>query len=506
MTSSSSMTTSSSTTSSFTLSSSLSSIKLTNLTTLSSLPVTPPTAILFDGINIIGELNGSMNQSPGGIGSTLDMTSNGTIQGIFCLLYATIFVLGVFGNVLVCYVVFRNKAMQTVTNLFITNLALSDILLCVLAVPFTPSYTFLRKWIFGTWLCHMVAYAQGCSVYISTLTLTAIAIDRFFVIIYPFQQRMRLLACIIIIFIIWTISLLLTLPYGLYMQVANLNFTGTYQLYCEEDWPSEGYRKIYGSITTIMQYLFPFCIISFCYVCVSIRLNDRAKTKPGAKTTKKEELDRDRKKRTNRMLIAMVAVFGFSWLPLNVVNVLDDFYVHTAEWKFYNFIFFIAHCIAMSSTCYNPFLYAWLNDNFRKEFKLVLPCFRGSVSRRLAGSQRWQADQTYNGNNETVQESFLTSSFIRSSAARESIQLNGLRYGTSDNLILISDIGQTLADNTVPVGGLTKQCVSETHVLPSGVLETNFEEMTTTETQTNGHHPQQQLHSVRIRFEDDLKS
>lgn len=171
----------------------------------------PLANIVFDGTNI-GEVlltNSSQN----------DMINNHIIQATFCFLYSAIFVLGVFGNVLVCYVVFRNKAMQTVTNFFITNLAVSDIFLCVLAVPFTPSYTFLRKWIFGKVLCHLVPYAQGCSVYISTLTLTAIAVDRFFVIIYPFQQRMRLMACIIIIIIIWTISLLLTLPYGLYMQV-----------------------------------------------------------------------------------------------------------------------------------------------------------------------------------------------------------------------------------------------------------------------------------------------
>lgn len=36
---------------------------------------------------------------------------------------------------------------------------------------------------------------------------------------------------------------------------------------------------------------------------------------------------------------------------------------------------FLAHTIAMSSTCYNVFLYAWLNDNFRKELKRILPCF-----------------------------------------------------------------------------------------------------------------------------------
>ena len=37
-------------------------------------------------------------------------------------------------------------------------------------------------------------------------------------------------------------------------------------------------------------------------------------------------------------------------------------------------VFFIAHVIAMSSTIYNPFLYAWMNENFKKEFKQVIPC------------------------------------------------------------------------------------------------------------------------------------
>lgn len=107
-----------------------------------------------------------------------DIIDKKGVQVLFFIVYTTIFVVGLFGNVLVCYVVFRNKAMQTVTNLFITNLALSDILLCVLAVPFTPLYTFFGKWVFGSYICHMVPYAQGTSVYISTLTLMSIAIDR----------------------------------------------------------------------------------------------------------------------------------------------------------------------------------------------------------------------------------------------------------------------------------------------------------------------------------------
>lgn len=294
-----------------------------------------------------------------------DITSNFLVQLIFYILYVHIFILGVFGNMLVCFVVARNRQMQTVTNLFITNLALSDVLLCVLAVPFTPLYTFLGKWIFGRTLCHLVPYAQGVSVYISTLTLTNIAIDRFMVIIYPFHPRMKIEICLLVIIGIWIFALLLTSPYGIYMQEEE-PYT-----YCEEHWPNERFRKIFSSITSILQFVLPFFVIAFCYICVSIKLNDRAKTKPGTKTNKREEADRERKKRTNRMLIAMVTVFGISWLPLNIVNVINDFYSPANDWIYYKLCFFMTHCLAMSSTCYNPFLYAWLNDNFRKEFKQV---------------------------------------------------------------------------------------------------------------------------------------
>ena len=34
----------------------------------------------------------------------------------------------------------------------------------------------------------------------------------------------------------------------------------------------------------------------------------------------------------------------------------------------------------MSSVIYNPFLYAWLNENFRKEFKQILPCLFVNIS------------------------------------------------------------------------------------------------------------------------------
>lgn len=88
------------------------------------------------------------------------LKSSPAVQVHIYILYAVIFTVGLVGNVLVVFVVAQNKAMQTVTNCYIANLALSDILLCVLAVPFTPLYFFLKEWIFGKILCHLVAYSQ----------------------------------------------------------------------------------------------------------------------------------------------------------------------------------------------------------------------------------------------------------------------------------------------------------------------------------------------------------
>lgn len=356
----------------------------------------------------------SLNPLNGGHENIID---NRWVQAVFCVIYTVIFVLGLLGNLIVCFVVIRNKAMQTVTNLFISNLALSDILLCVFAVPFTPLYSFRGMWSWGSLLCHIMPFAQGCSVYISTLTLMSIAIDRFFVIIYPFRPRMKIETCITVIIMIWTFAITVTMPYAIFMTYYDLDGIGKF---CEETWPSEKLRRIFGSVTSILQFVLPFIVIAFCYTCVSFKLNDRAKAKAAnSKNSRKEELDKNRKRRTNQMLIAMVTIFGLSWLPLNVINLCNDYYIYAIHLKYYFLIFFIGHVVAMSSTCYNPFIYAWMNENFRKEFKQLIPCI--DTSAQLRGNIQLEQlgvnpEKTFNGN--TTTDSYLGSSSQRGTSFR----------------------------------------------------------------------------------------
>lgn len=312
------------------------------------------------------------------------------IKALFYCLYIGIFVTGICGNVLVCYVVFRNKSMHTVTNIFIANLALSDILLCTFAVPFTPLYLFLKEWVFGALLCHLVPYAQGVSVYISAFTLMSIAIDRFFVIIHPFKPRLQLKYSLLIIVFIWIAAGLLTLPYGIFMVLIPGNDN---RPYCDEGWPHDAFRKVFGFTTSVLQFAIPFLIITYCYFRVCCKLRDRARYKPGANSQRKIEQEWERTRRLNRMLIAMVLIFGFSWLPLNVHNLVVDFYIPASTWEYLNGFFFLSHAIAMSSTCYNPFLYAWLNENFRKEFKTVLPFLNDSAMCQMCDTARPKSNE-----------------------------------------------------------------------------------------------------------------
>jgi len=108
------------------------------------------------------------------------------LRVVLISLYVIIFVLGVAGNSLVVYIVAARRAMQSITNIFIANLAVSDVIMCLLAVPFTPISGLLQSWPFGEALCHLVPMTMGVSVHVSTLTSTAIAVDRYFVIVHPF--------------------------------------------------------------------------------------------------------------------------------------------------------------------------------------------------------------------------------------------------------------------------------------------------------------------------------
>lgn len=111
-------------------------------------------------------------------------------QSVVYVLYISIITIAFLGNGVVCYIVLSKPRMRTVTNLFIANLALGDILMTIFCVPFSFfSILVLAYWPFGDVMCHLVNYSQAVSVLVSAYTLVAISIDRYIAIMWPLRPR-----------------------------------------------------------------------------------------------------------------------------------------------------------------------------------------------------------------------------------------------------------------------------------------------------------------------------
>lgn len=105
---------------------------------------------------------------------------------LFCIvvyiLYNVIFIIGLFGNLVVVYIILwsGSKSVKTVGNYFLANLALGDILIAGLSIPFGYIAILWQYWPFGLLFCHLVNPAKTVGVFVSSYTLIALAVDRYF--------------------------------------------------------------------------------------------------------------------------------------------------------------------------------------------------------------------------------------------------------------------------------------------------------------------------------------
>ena len=68
-------------------------------------------------------------------------------------------------------------------------------------------------------------------------------------------------------------------------------------------------------------------------------------------------------------LLVVISLFALCWLPLNVYHLVSDVGASESATRHNSTAFLVCHWLAMSSVCYNPFVYCWLNANFRDAVK-----------------------------------------------------------------------------------------------------------------------------------------
>uniref|UniRef100_A0A3B1K9N9 Neuropeptide FF receptor 2 n=1 Tax=Astyanax mexicanus TaxID=7994 RepID=A0A3B1K9N9_ASTMX len=306
-----------------------------------------------------------------------------SVSAIFIVSYLLIFVVCMVGNGLVCFIVLRSKSMRTVTNLFILNLAISDLLVGIFCMPTTLVDNIITGWPFGSLVCKLSGMVQGISVSASVFTLVVIAVDRFRCIVYPFKQKLTISTSTVIIVIIWVLAISIMCPSGVMLQVTKesrvsillgeSNATRPFY-WCRENWPSQEMRKIYTTVLFANIYLAPLTLIVIMYARIGITLFKTAVPVPtrGGYEGRGHTVSR-KKKRVIKMLLVVALLFILSWLPLWTLMMLSD-YASLSEYQhrvINIYVYPLAHWLAFCNSSVNPIIYGFFNENFRRGFQIV---------------------------------------------------------------------------------------------------------------------------------------
>ncbi|KAI6190542.1 7TM GPCR domain containing protein [Aphelenchoides bicaudatus] len=301
-----------------------------------------------------------------------DLTSETSIQALFGLAYGILFFLGLCGNGGVLLAVAQNKRLRSARNIFLLNLILTDLLLCLTAIPVTPWYALTKEWIFGSFMCRLMPLSTSCAVFVTSWSLTAIAVDKFIHIIDPTREQFSVRFAGIVTVLIWVFCILVNIPYvtsfklvdGSYYTM-NSNATPFCGQFCDEiNWQGD-MRRLYGSTVMLFQFVIPLGIITYCYWRILAKVHkdmiiQNVEFSQSLTTTQRCDAIK-RKKRVNYILIAMVAAFILCWLPLTAVNLARDFKREPQFIKRQPYLWSLfANCIAMSTVIWNPLLFFWL--------------------------------------------------------------------------------------------------------------------------------------------------
>lgn len=404
-------------------------------------------------------------------------------QTVRIVLYSLIFLLSVLGNSLIIAVLLRNRRMRTVTNLFLLSLAISDLMVSLVCIPFTLIPNLMRDFIFGTGICKLAMYFMGVSVSVSTFNLVAISLERYSAICNPLTSRVWQTKshAAKVITVTWVASFILMLPYPISSTLKPFtrlnNSTGHM---CRLVWPNDVIQQSWYVCLLLLLFLIPGIVMMTAYGLISLELyrgikfelsNRKSSRERQSSTGSMKPGDSDgcymqpsknksstigmsagarsqpvmsrvyssssrsnlmAKKRVIRMLLVIVFLFFLCWTPVFVVNAWQAFDQRSAYRLTGAPISFI-HLLSYTSACVNPIIYCFMNKRFRQGMLATFSCSScssrggggGSRPGRSAGSR--MTKEEVGGKSRVVQKAPEQNGHTPPSGASTRLTYTGIR-------------------------------------------------------------------------------
>ncbi|XP_044523475.1 C-X-C chemokine receptor type 1 [Gracilinanus agilis] len=287
------------------------------------------------------------------------------------VIYSLVFLLSLLGNSLVMLVILYNRISRSVTDIYLLNLAIAD-LLFALSLPIWAASK-LKGWLYGTSLCKIVSLLKEVNFYSGILLLACISVDRYLAIVHATRALTQKRHWVkFVCLAIWGLSLLLSMPIILSREAIQIE---DYGFVCYENFGTNTakWRLVLRILPQVFGFVLPLLVMLFCY---GFTLRTLFEARMG------------QKHRAMRVIFAVVLVFLLCWLPYNLVLVADTLMrtkvIQETCWrrKEIDQALEATEVLGFFHSCLNPLIYAFIGQKFRHSFLKILAA-HGMVSKEF---------------------------------------------------------------------------------------------------------------------------
>ncbi|XP_069024260.1 alpha-1A adrenergic receptor [Embiotoca jacksoni] len=349
-----------------------------------------------------------------------NITADSQVVGVgICL---SVFILvAIVGNILVILSVVCNRHLQTVTNFFIVNLAMADLLLSIIVLPFSASLEVLGCWVFGRVFCNIWAAVDVLCCTASILSLCIISIDRYIgvkhCLKYPSIMTERKAVAILVL--VWVSSTVISV--------------GPLLGWKEPPPVDESICRIteepgYALFSSLFSFYLPLMVILIMYFRVYVVARRTTKSlEAGVKRERNKSMEVvlrihcrsvledarpassksnknhpflrgslsvrlmkfSREKKAAKTLAIVVGMFILCWLPFFFFLPMGSFF---PALKPSETVFKVIFWLGYFNSCINPMIYPCSSKEFQRAFTRLLRCqchHKRRVLRRFY-DQRWR--------------------------------------------------------------------------------------------------------------------
>ncbi|CAK9807078.1 RHO [Anthophora plagiata] len=269
--------------------------------------------------------------------------------------------IGFFGftmNFLVAVVIVKDaQILWTPVNVILVNLVVGDFLVAALGNPVAMVSAITGGWYWGYKMCLWYAWFMSTLGFASIGNLTVMAVERWLLVARP-MKALSIRHAMILGFVVWIYALCLSLPpligWGSYgPEAGNVSCSVSWEVH-DPVTKSEsyiGFLFIFGLVV-------PVLVISSSYVAIILTLK---------KVRKRAGASGRREAKITKMVALMITAFLLAWSPYAALALAAQYF----DAKPSASVAVLPALLAKSSICYNPIIYAGLNNQFPRSLKKI---------------------------------------------------------------------------------------------------------------------------------------